>query len=119
MSELMAARGSPEISDDHSRHGIAARRMMIAIALVVAAIAAGSYELAILGLTGQYSPITLGAFWYSLDVGSLNLMQAVVQRFLHPGLWDPVIVWLLRWPIWSLLGGPGIALAIVYMARRN
>ncbi|TVQ35279.1 MAG: hypothetical protein EA356_08320 [Geminicoccaceae bacterium] len=34
----------------------------------------------------------LGELWFNLDPFSLNLTQAVVQRYLHPGLWDAVLL---------------------------
>jgi hypothetical protein len=40
-------------------------------------------------------------------------MQAVVQRFLHPLLWDPVIATILQWPAWSLLGAPAAVLIAI------
>src|ERR1700730_2358660 len=45
--------------------------------------------------TGHWAPIAVGQLWYDLDRASLNLVQAVVQRYLHPFLWDPVIVTIL------------------------
>lgn len=39
-----------------------------------------------------------GEMWYRIDVGSLNLVQAVVERYLWPPLWDPVITSLLHLP---------------------
>ena len=51
-------------------------------------------------------PRSAGQVWFNIHVASLNLMQALVQRFLHPLLWDPVIATMLQWPAWSLLGAP-------------
>ena len=45
--------------------------------------------------TKQWAPIALGQLWYDLNRSSLNLVQAVVQRYLHPFLWDPIIVTIL------------------------
>ena len=42
--------------------------------------------------TKHWSPIALGQLWYDLNRSSLNLVQAVVQRYIHPFLWDPIIV---------------------------
>jgi len=42
--------------------------------------------------TKHWVPIALGQLWFDLDRSSLNLIQAVVQRYIHPFLWDPVIV---------------------------
>jgi hypothetical protein len=43
----------------------------------------------------HWAPIALGQLWFNLNRSSLNLMQAIVQRYIHPFLWDPVIVTLL------------------------
>jgi hypothetical protein len=57
--------------------------------------------------TGVWAPIALGQLWFDIDRSSLNLAQAVVQRYISPVLWDPVIVWVLyRWAfaIFLILG---------------
>ena len=68
--------------------------------------------------TGGYRMIEAGALWFRLDVESLNLAQAIVQRYIHPYLWDPLIAGMLQWPAWSLLGGPGVALVLA-LARQD
>ena len=45
--------------------------------------------------TGRWAPLALGQLWYELDRSSLNLVQAVVQRYLSPFLWNRIIVNLL------------------------
>jgi hypothetical protein len=45
--------------------------------------------------TKQWAPISLGQLWFDLSRSSLNLVQAVVQRYIHPFLWDPIIVTIL------------------------
>jgi predicted membrane protein len=45
--------------------------------------------------TKHWAPIALGQLWYDLNRSSLNLVQAVVQRYIHPFLWDPIIVTIL------------------------
>lgn len=40
----------------------------------------------------------LGQSWYEVDVDSLNLSQAVVQRYVLPEVWDSVIFPILRLP---------------------
>ena len=49
---------------------------------------------------GTMSLKPLGQVWYEIDAGSLNLSQAVVERYLFPELWDPVVTTLLNWPAW-------------------
>src|SRR3979490_827293 len=45
--------------------------------------------------TKQGAPISVGQLWFDLSRSSLNLVQAVVQRYIHPFLWDPIIVTIL------------------------
>jgi len=44
---------------------------------------------------GHWAPIAVGQLWFDLDRSSLNLVQAVVQRYIHPFFWDPIIVTIL------------------------
>lgn len=81
-------------------------------ALVLIALTAFGYEMLLAAQSGAWRMIATGELWYALDVGSLNLVQAVVQRYVHPWLWDPVIQTALTWPAWSLFGAPGIALLV-------
>jgi hypothetical protein len=61
----------------------------------------------------------LGELWFRLDPGSLNLAQAVVQRYLHPALWDPAIVAVLRLPAVVAFGLPGLALVLACRRPRR
>ncbi|HMD63863.1 MAG TPA: hypothetical protein VKF83_07830 [Stellaceae bacterium] len=45
--------------------------------------------------TKRWAPLVLGELWFDLNRSSLNLVQAVVQRYIHPFLWDPIIVTIL------------------------
>jgi hypothetical protein len=51
---------------------------------------------------GAWSPLSLGEFWASIDFASLNLLQAVIQRYLHPDLWWNVVEPTLHWPTWVM-----------------
>src|SRR5262245_43186340 len=70
-------------------------------------------------MTGTYRPISAGEGWFTLDVGSLNLAQAVIQRYIHPFLWDPILASVLRWPAWSLFGGVGAFLVLAFPLGRR
>ena len=87
--------------------------------LVVIAAAAFGYEMLAAVGGGGWRIVPTGELWFAIDTGSLNLAQAVVQRYVHPGLWDPVIAGLLQWPLWSILGGPGAALMMIYGQARH
>jgi len=70
--------------------------------------------------TGLYKPATLGATWAAVDIASLNLSQAVVQRYVSAWLWDPAIQTVLAAPAWLVLAIIGvIALANDALRRRG
>jgi hypothetical protein len=52
-------------------------------------------------LAGHDVTRSAGELWYKLAPGSLNLSQAVVQRYLHPEIWEQVAVPLLVRPFWE------------------
>ena len=111
---------TPEIHEADSRSGLrnAVRAgKIVGWSLVILALAACAYELHASIETGGYRMIEAGALWFRFDVESLNLAQAIVQRFIHPYLWDPLIAGMLHWPAWSLLGGPGVALVLALPPR--
>ena len=51
----------------------------------------------------QWAPMALGQLWYNLSPSSLNLVKAVVQRYIYPFLWDPIIVTVLLWWAFAVL----------------
>ena len=60
-----------------------------------------------------------GKLWFDIHPGSLNATQAVIQRYVLPALWDPVIQTVLTWPAWAVLGVPGFLLAWLFRRRRR
>ena len=52
-------------------------------------------------VTGTSPTAIAGQVWFELDNGSLNLLQAVTQRYIAPFLWDPLAITLLNWPLWQ------------------
>ena len=87
--------------------------------LICLALAALGYEVLLAAASETWRMIAAGELWYALDRNSLNLAQAITQRYLHPALWDPILQSALTWPAWSLLGGPGVALVVALSGRRN
>ena len=79
--------------------------------LVVLAIAAAGHEGFSWLQTGAYRPFALGEMWATIDRGSLNLLQAGIQRNVSPWLWEAVILRILLAPAWLVLLVPGAALA--------
>jgi hypothetical protein len=87
--------------------------------LVLAALAVAGWELLapdpVVGL--HLRPA--GELWFRLNVGSLNLMQAVVERYIWPPLWDPGVVSILQLPALLVFAVPGLVLLIVCHGRRG
>jgi hypothetical protein len=67
--------------------------------------------------TKHWAPIALGQLWYQLNRSSLNLVQAVVQRYIHPFLWDPIIVSLLLSWAFAALMILGVLLLVLFRRR--
>jgi len=61
----------------------------------------------------------LGELWYSIDAGSLNLLQAGIQRHVAPEIWDGAIVPLLLLPAVAVTGGLGLVLYLLGSLRRG
>ena len=59
---------------------------------------------------GYWEIMALGPLWFSIDPGSLNVSQAVIQRYLRPDIWDPGIVTVLTWPTWLVFAIPRVIL---------
>ena len=92
------------------------RRTIGSVLLFVALMILGAEFLRALE-NGSYTVLALGEIWYQTDSDSLNLLQAVVERYIHPFLWYPIITTMLFLPGWLLPGALGGLL--IYSARRR
>lgn len=63
--------------------------------------------------------ILLGELWFKINPEGLNLAQAIVQRYISPVIWDPVILNLLLWPAWLVFLVPGLLLLALFRKRRK
>ena len=61
----------------------------------------------------------LGQIWFEIDPPSLNTLQAVVERYVSPTLWDPVIITVLQVPAVALFGVLGIVFLLLSRASRR
>ena len=87
--------------------------------LIVLAVATAGHE-AIASLDrGAYDRLAFGELWAKIDIASLNLIQAVVQRYVWVWLWDGVILNLLLLPAWAVLSVPGILLVLGFRVREG
>ena len=80
------------------------RRLLILLALVLLGLGVW------LWLAGHDVTLATGQIWYNLHSSSLNLIQAVVQRYLHPAIWEVAAVPLLLRAFWELIVGGFIVL---------
>ena len=75
-------------------------------------------------LAGHDVTKSAGELWYVLEPGSLNLSQAIVQRYLHPSIWEALAVPLLVRPFWEAVVLSFIAFlvlgsGIVFLTRQR
>ena len=85
--------------------------------LIAGALLAAGREIVRSLEAGHWLPITAGELWAGIDFASLNLVQAVIQRYLHPAIWEPGVVTLLLWPAWIVLLVPGVLLVVLFRRR--
>ena len=69
--------------------------------------------------SGLFEPVPLGQYWYGWSPGTLNLTQAVVQRYVWPPLWDSFLQPLLELPAFLPLGIAGLLLLLLTRRRRH
>jgi len=86
------------------------------VLLAVAAVAIATDIMAGVN-SGRFQPRSLGQQWFDLHPPSLNFSQALIQRYVHPSVWDPAVVVLLNLPAWLVFGPLG--LAFWFVRRRN
>ena len=67
--------------------------------------------------TKHWAPLALGQLWYELNRSSLNLVQAVTQRYIHPYLWDPIIVSILLSWAFAVLMVLGVLILALFRKR--
>ena len=79
-----------------------------------------------LWIDGRDLSLPAGQLWFELDSSGLNTVQAVVQRYMHPAIWDDAIVPLLQKPAkWALtveilmLLVPGVLLVLIGRRKRR
>jgi hypothetical protein len=66
-----------------------------------------------------WAPVALGQLWYELSRSSLNLVQAVIQRYVSPFLWNPVIVSILLCWAFAVLLVLGVAILAIFRKRQH
>jgi hypothetical protein len=88
----------------------------LCVALAIVAIGADGVNSLSIGYP-RFTP--LGAVWYRVSPATLGLAQAAIQRHIWPPLWDPVIVAILRLPVFLVAAAVGIVLLALCRARNR
>jgi len=92
---------------------------LVGLFFILAALAVLGADLAATGEGGALELRPLGTLWYGFHAGSLNLTQAVIERYIWQPLWDPVVITVLQWPAAAVFGVLGaILLALGFVPRR-
>ncbi|MEL6196598.1 MAG: hypothetical protein AAFT19_02005 [Pseudomonadota bacterium] len=88
--------------------------MLRTIANVLALLAVGVLVPDLIGLVseGEWTPLAFGELWFRIHPGSLQLLQPAIERYLHPGLWDPFIQTALVGPAFAV---PAVLAAVFYV----
>ena len=92
---------------------------MLGWLLLVGALVVGARDINRYVETESYEPLVGGELWYDLHAPSLNLAQAVIERYVLVALWDPLILTILQIPAWVLFAVPGILLSVFCRAGRR
>jgi hypothetical protein len=71
-----------------------------------------------LSTDGTIRLAALGEWWFWIHPDSLQLAQALVQRYISPALWDPGIQTVLEWPATADFAGLGAIFWLLYRWRR-
>lgn len=69
------------------------------IGLVLILIALGMLGFELIGMSrgNQFNLIPIGQLWFNLSPDSLNLFQAVTERYISVWLWDNIVTPMLHW----------------------
>lgn len=89
-------------------------RLLGGWALIVALIALAADVSGYAATAGKFT--SLGRHWFTLSPSTLNLVQAITERYVHPFVWDPVLTGILSWPTFVVFGVLG---ALLYLAGRK
>jgi hypothetical protein len=67
---------------------------------------------------GAQGAISLGWLWFQIHGNSLVGFQALIEKGVSPALWPPIQS-LLTWPLWLVLGIPGVLLGLFCLRLRR
>jgi hypothetical protein len=97
------------------RRGIGGLIAVVGALVLICALVSLLWPLA----TGQAVP-EAGALWFKLDPGSINLIQAVAERYVSHWLWQDVLFPVLLQPAWLVLAVLGLVVVLIgWLLRRR
>ena len=72
-------------------------------------------------IRGGNSVLLAGETWYALSSDSLNLTQAIIERYIWPPLWADVVLPILQMPFWAVCAVLSMIFGFVWLinVRRN
>ncbi|PJK29585.1 hypothetical protein [Minwuia thermotolerans] len=68
---------------------------------------------------GEWAILSAGEIWARIDRESLRATQVGLERYIHPYLWDPIMLNIVLAPAWLVLGLPGLILILLARRRRS
>lgn len=88
------------------------------IGVLLAAVALGAAAAAVLVVLAGPAGADLGTLWHGLAPESLNLVQAVTQRYVHPALWNRAILPVLLMPAAGVFTVTAVLAMLLFLATR-
>ncbi len=80
--------------------------------------AAGALAGLVMAGSAPQGRISLGWLWFQIHSNSLVGFQALIEKGVSPALWPPIQT-VLTWPVWLVLGVPGVLLALCCLGLRR
>jgi len=87
--------------------------------LLFLAIAALGAEILMSVQAGEWVSLAVGDVWAEIDRESIGLVQVGLERYVHPYLFDPILLNILLWPAWLVAGVPAILILLLARRRRQ
>jgi hypothetical protein len=79
--------------------------------------AAGALAEIVMLTRGAHGVVSLGWLWFQIHANSLVGFQALIEKGLSPAVWPPIQS-VLIWPLWLVLGIPGVLLGLFCLRPR-
>ena len=93
--------------------------LFLGVLFAIAALAVLAMDLAGMVEGSGFAAVPAGQLWYDIGPGSLNLTQAVIERYIWVPLWDPALLTILQWPATLVLAIPGVVLLALALRLRR